>query len=62
MAAGAAESATGVGAAIGIPTMIAAGAVAAVDATKKMTDSVGDAAVAPVDDHDEHYGKDSTHE
>ncbi len=59
MAAGAAESATGAGAAIGIPTMIAAGTMAGFEATKKVTDSVTDAAVAPVDDHDEHYGKDS---
>ncbi|MDJ0324353.1 hypothetical protein QMG61_11330 [Cryobacterium sp. PH31-AA6] len=58
-AAGAAESATGAGAAIGIPTMIAAGAVAGFEATKKVTDSVTDAAVAPVEDHEEHYGKDS---
>ncbi|TFD84037.1 hypothetical protein E3T61_19915 [Cryobacterium lactosi] len=61
-AAGAAESATGVGAAIGIPTMIAAGAKAGFDTTKKVTDSVTDAAVAPVEDHEQHYGKDSTHE
>ncbi|MBG6060007.1 hypothetical protein IWX89_003480 [Cryobacterium sp. MP_M3] len=58
-AAGAAESATGAGAAIGIPTMIAAGAVAGFEATKKVTDSVTDAAVAPVEEHEEHYGKDS---
>jgi type IV secretion system protein TrbL len=59
-AAGAAESSTGVGAAIGIPTMIVAGAMAAGDATKKVSDSVGAAAAEPVDDQDEHYGKDST--
>ncbi|TFC63829.1 hypothetical protein [Cryobacterium sp. TMT2-4] len=58
-AAGAAESATGAGAAIGVPTMIAAGAMAGFEATKKVTDSVTDAAVAPVEDHEEHYGKDS---
>ncbi|WP_104170614.1 hypothetical protein [Cryobacterium sp. M23] len=58
-AAGAAESATGAGAAIGVPTMIAAGAMAGFEATKKVTDSVTDAAVSPVEDHDEHYGKDS---
>lgn len=58
-ATGVAESATGAGAAIGIPTMIAAGAVAGFEATKKVTDSVTDAAVAPVEDHEEHYGKDS---
>ncbi|TFD05163.1 hypothetical protein E3T25_04470 [Cryobacterium sandaracinum] len=57
--AGAAESATGAGAAIGVPTMIAAGAMAGFEATKKVTDSVTDAAVSPVEDHDEHYGKDS---
>ncbi|WP_133163741.1 hypothetical protein [Cryobacterium zongtaii] len=59
-AAGAAESSTGVGAAIGIPSMIVAGAMAAGDATKKVSDSVGAAAAEPVDDQDEHYGKDST--
>ena len=59
-AAGAAESATGVGAVVGIPTMIAAGATAAATATKKTTDVVGAAAAAPVEDHEEHYGKDST--
>ncbi|TFC93302.1 hypothetical protein [Cryobacterium sp. TMT3-29-2] len=58
-AAGVAESATGAGAAIGVPTMIAAGAMAGFEATKKVTDSVTDAAVSPVEDHDEHYGKDS---
>ncbi|TFD27015.1 hypothetical protein [Cryobacterium cryoconiti] len=58
-AAGVAESATGAGAAIGIPTMIAAGAMAGFEATKKVTDSVTDAAVAPVEDHEDHYGKDS---
>jgi type IV secretion system protein TrbL len=59
-AAGAAESATGVGAVVGVPTMLAAGAIAAADATKKMTDSVGEAAASPVDDFEQHYGKDST--
>ncbi|TFD37054.1 hypothetical protein E3T37_12735 [Cryobacterium sp. TMT2-10] len=58
-AAGAAESATGAGAAIGVPTMIVAGAMAGFEATKKVTDSVTDAAVSPVEDQDEHYGKDS---
>ena len=58
-AAGVAESATGAGAAIGVPTMIAAGAMAGFEATKKVTDSVTDAAVSPVEDQDEHYGKDS---
>jgi hypothetical protein len=42
--------------------MIAAGAMASFDATKKVTDSVTDAAVSPVEDHEAHYGKDSTHE
>ncbi|WP_166785682.1 MULTISPECIES: hypothetical protein [Cryobacterium] len=59
-AAGAAESSTGVGAAIGVPTMIVAGAMAAGNATKKVSDSVGAAAAEPVDDHEDHYGKDST--
>ncbi|WP_123507613.1 hypothetical protein [Frondihabitans sp. PhB188] len=62
MAAGAAETSTGAGAAIGIPTMIAAGAKAGFDTTKKVGDAVGEAAVEPVNDHEEHYGKDSTHE
>lgn len=62
MAAGVAESATGAGAAVGIPTMIAAGAKAGYDTTKKIGDSVADAAVEPVDDHEEHYGKDQAHE
>ena len=61
-ATGAAESSTGVGAAIGIPTMLVAGAIAGFDATKKVTDSVADAAVSPVEDHEAHYGKDSAHE
>jgi type IV secretion system protein TrbL len=59
-AAGAAESSTGVGAAIGIPTMIAAGAKAGFDTSKKVGDSVGAAAVEPVEDHEEQYGKDHT--
>ena len=58
-AVGVVESATGAGAAIGVPTMIAACAMAGFEATKKVTDSVTDAAVAPVEDHEEHYGKDS---
>lgn len=61
-AAGAAESATGVGAAVGVPTMLAAGAMAAADAGKKANDAVAQTAVDPVQDHDEHYGKDSTNE
>ncbi|WP_344796153.1 hypothetical protein [Frondihabitans peucedani] len=60
--AGAAESSTGIGAAIGIPTMIAAGAKASFDTTKKIGDSVGAAAVEPVVDHEEHYGRDRAHE
>lgn len=62
MAAGAAESSTGVGAAIGIPTMIAAGAKAGVDKANSAATGAADMAAAPVDDHQEHYGKDSTHE
>ncbi|WP_148076865.1 hypothetical protein [Frigoribacterium sp. PhB24] len=61
-AAGAAESSTGVGAAVGIPTMIAAGAMAAADAGKEANDAVAQTAVDPIQDHDEHYGKDSTNE
>ncbi|KPG82410.1 hypothetical protein [Frigoribacterium sp. RIT-PI-h] len=61
-AAGAAESATGVGAAVGVPTMLAAGAMAAAETGKKVNDAVAQTAVNPVEDHDEHYGKDSTNE
>lgn len=62
MAAGAAESSTGVGAAIGIPTMLAAGAKAGLDKANSAATSAADMAAAPVDDHQEQYGKDSTHE
>jgi len=62
MAAGAAESSTGVGAAIGIPTMIAAGAKAGMDKANSAATGAADMAAAPVDDHQEQYGKDSTHE
>jgi type IV secretion system protein TrbL len=62
MAAGAAESSTGVGAAIGIPTMIAAGAKAGIDKANSAATGAADMAAAPVDDHQEQYGKDSTHE
>ncbi|WP_243213993.1 hypothetical protein [Frigoribacterium faeni] len=61
-AAGAAESSTGVGAAVGIPTLIAAGAMKAAETGQKANDAVGQTAVSPVQDHDEHYGKDTTHE
>jgi hypothetical protein len=62
MAAGAAESATGVGAAVGIPTMLAAGAKKGMDVSSQLAESVGSAAVEPVEDHEEQYGKDHTHE
>lgn len=62
MAAGAAESSTGVGAVIGVPTMIAAGAKAAADKANDVATSSADMASAPVDDHEEQYGKDSTNE
>jgi len=62
MASGAAESSTGVGAAIGIPTMIAAGAKAGMDKANSAATGAADMAAAPVDDHQEQYGKDSTHE
>lgn len=62
MAAGAAESSTGVGAAIGVPTMIAAGAKAGMDKANSAATGAADMAAAPVDDHQEQYGKDSTHE
>lgn len=62
MAAGAAESSTGVGAAIGIPTMLAAGAKAGIDKANSAATGAADMAAAPVEDHQEQYGKDSTHE
>lgn len=62
MAAGAAESSTGVGAVIGVPTMIAAGAKAAADKANDVATSSADMASAPVEDHEEQYGKDSTNE
>ncbi|MGA1813701.1 hypothetical protein VH571_15070 [Frondihabitans sp. 4ASC-45] len=62
MAAGAGASATGVGAAVGVPLMVAAAGKAAYDTTKKVGESVAGAATEPVEDHEEHYGKDSTHE
>ncbi|MFE6767270.1 hypothetical protein [Streptomyces sp. NPDC057689] len=62
MAAGAAESSTGVGAAVGIPTMLAAGAKAGIDKANSAATSAADMAAAPVEDHQEQYGKDSTHE
>ena len=61
-AAGAAESSTGAGAVVGIPTLLAAGAAKAADVSKRTNDAVGQTAVSPVQDNDEHYGKDSTHE
>ena len=61
-AAGAAESSTGVGAAVGIPTLIAAGAMKAAETGQKANAAVGQTAVSPIQDHDEHYGKDTTHE
>ncbi|KTR23722.1 hypothetical protein [Curtobacterium citreum] len=62
MAAGAAESSTGVGAAVGIPTMLAAGAKAGIDKANSAATGAADMAAAPVEDHEEQYGKDSTHE
>jgi type IV secretion system protein TrbL len=62
MAAGVAESSTGIGAAIGVPTMIAAGAKAGMDKANSAATGAADMAAAPVDDHQEQYGKDSTHE
>jgi hypothetical protein len=59
-AAGAAESSTGIGAVIGVPSMIAAGAIAAGGAAKDATDKIADQAAAPVENHEEHYGRDST--
>lgn len=56
VAAGAGESATGVGAAIGVPTVLAGVAVgltaAAVRGSQELADTVGQHAVAPVDDHE----------
>lgn len=69
VAAGAAESSTGVGAVVGVPTMLAglaaaggAAAKKATDSAKKVTDSVGAAAVEPIADHEAQYGKGSIHE
>jgi type IV secretion system protein TrbL len=42
--------------------MIAAGAKMAADAAVKTAEKTADVAGSPVDDHEEHYGKDSTHE
>lgn len=47
--AAAAESSTGVGAAVGVPTLIAAAGVAAVDATKRGADGAVTQATAPMD-------------
>ena len=62
MAAGAAESSTGVGAVVGIPTMLAAGAKVAADKGNDIATASADMASAPVEDHEEQYGKDSTNE
>ena len=59
-AAGAAETSTGVGAVVGIPTLLATGAGKAADVSKKANAAVGQTATNPVDDHEQHYGKDST--
>jgi len=40
--------------------MIAAGAIAAGGAAKDATDKIADQAAAPVENHEEHYGRDST--
>ncbi|HEV7949903.1 MAG TPA: hypothetical protein VGP24_09070 [Glaciihabitans sp.] len=68
-AAGAAETATGVGAVVGVPTMIAAGASVAVSAATQAyhkaeegAEKTADIAGSAVDEHEEHYGKDNTHE
>ena len=49
--AGAAESGTGAGAAIGVPTLIAAAGVAAADAAKRGADGAVAQAAAPMDDN-----------
>lgn len=48
--AGVAESGTGVGAAIGVPTLLAAGAVAAGEAATKATEKAGDYSLAAMDE------------
>ncbi|MDJ0458612.1 hypothetical protein PUN71_015515 [Arthrobacter sp. NQ7] len=62
-AAGAAESATGAGAAIGVPTLLAAGAVAAAEKAKDLGESAarlgaagGEYAAGGMDDETERYG------
>ena len=62
MAAGAGASATGVGAAVGVPLMAAAAGMAVRDTAKKVPGAVTGTAVAPIEEHEEHYGKDSTNE
>lgn len=57
-AAGAAESATGVGAAIGVPTLIAAAAVGAAEKARSIGDAASNQAVAPMDDHGSNIGED----
>lgn len=49
-AAGAAESSTGVGAVIGIPTLLAAGAAAAAEKAKDLTDEAGGMATEPMNE------------
>ncbi|GAA0989995.1 hypothetical protein GCM10009563_00090 [Subtercola frigoramans] len=61
-AAGAAESSTGVGAVIGVPTLIAAGAAKGYGVAKDAANTVGSHAAAPIDDHEETYGKDPFNE
>lgn len=57
-AAGTAESGTGVGAAIGIPTLIAAGALAAGSKAAELTEEAGQMATDAMDEP--HIGQDST--
>ena len=63
VAAGAAESSTGVGAAIGIPTLLAAGAMAAAEKAKDAGETAarlgaagGEYAAGGMDDETERYG------
>jgi type IV secretion system protein TrbL len=57
-AAGTVETATGAGAAIGIPTIVVAGMKAGYDKATDTANTVTDHATAAIDDHEEHFGRD----
>ncbi|RII95614.1 hypothetical protein DZF95_00005, partial [Clavibacter michiganensis] len=60
VAAGAAESSTGVGAVVGVPTMVVAAAALAFDKAQSAANATADMAAGPVEDHEQQYGRDST--